>query len=85
MKRVGSRKWSAVEGRLYSGVKPFLSIGYRDILLYLGSALGYAEMVAKIKQETRHYAKRQMTWFGREKDIAWFEYPEDKRLNKGKR
>ena len=61
-----------------SGLKPLLSIGYRDILLYLSGAVGYAEMVTKIKQETRHYAKRQATWFSREKDITWFEYPEDR-------
>ena len=61
-----------------SGLKPFLSIGYRDILLYLSGALGYAEMVTRIKQETRHYAKRQTTWFCREKEITWFEYPEDR-------
>ncbi|HVN24074.1 MAG TPA: tRNA (adenosine(37)-N6)-dimethylallyltransferase MiaA [Syntrophorhabdales bacterium] len=59
-------------------LKPFLSIGYRDILLYLDGALGYAEMVTKIKQETRHYAKRQMTWFFRDKGISWFRYPEDR-------
>lgn len=59
-------------------LKPFLSIGYRDIPLYLEGVLSYAEMVAKIKQETRHYAKRQMTWFSREKDITWFEYPEER-------
>jgi tRNA dimethylallyltransferase len=35
-------------------------------------------MVTKIKQETRHYAKRQVTWFSREKDITWFEYPGDR-------
>ncbi len=61
-----------------SALKPFLSIGYRDILLYLSGALGYAEMVTKIKQETRHYAKRQTTWFCREKEITWFEFPEDR-------
>jgi tRNA dimethylallyltransferase len=63
----------------YSGsLKPFSSIGYRDILLYLSGALGYAEMVTRIKQETRHYAKRQTTWFYREKGIVWFDYPEDR-------
>jgi tRNA dimethylallyltransferase len=71
-----------VEGLLEAGypadLKPFLSIGYRDILLYLGGAVGYADMVTKIKQETRHYSKRQITWFSREQDITWFEYPEDK-------
>jgi len=65
-----------------SDAKPFLSIGYRDIVLYLGSVLSYAEMVVKIKQETRHYAKRQITWFAKEKNIAWFEYPEEKELIK---
>ena len=71
-----------VEGLLKAGyssdLKPFLSIGYRDILLYLSGAVGYAEMVTKIKQETRHYAKRQITWFSREEDITWFEYPENR-------
>jgi tRNA dimethylallyltransferase len=71
-----------VEGLLKSGysrnLKPFLSIGYRDILRYLDDTLSYAEMTTKIKQETRHYAKRQMTWFSKEKNITWFEYPEEK-------
>ena len=60
------------------GLKPFSSIGYRDILLYLSGTLGYAEMVTRIKQETRHYAKRQTTWFYREKEITWFKYPEER-------
>jgi tRNA dimethylallyltransferase len=65
-----------------SDAKPFLSIGYRDILLYLRSELSYAEMVVRTKQETRHYAKRQVTWFAKEKDIDWFEHPEEKKLIK---
>ncbi len=73
-----------VRGLLNAGyapdLKPFLSIGYRDIVLYLSGVLSYAEMVTRIKQETRHYAKRQITWFGREKDIDWFRYPEEKDL-----
>ncbi len=60
-------------------LKPFLSIGYRDIVLYLDSVLGYAEMVDRIKRETRHYAKRQATWFAREKEIHWFEDPEEQK------
>ncbi len=67
-----------LEAGYSSDLKPFLSIGYRDILLYLSGALGHAEMVTKIKQETRHYAKRQITWFCKEKDLTWFEYPEDR-------
>jgi tRNA dimethylallyltransferase len=57
------------------GLKPFQSIGYREIVLYLKDAFGYEEMVEKIKTATRRYAKRQMTWFSREDAIEWYEYP----------
>ncbi len=73
-----------VKGLLEAGypqdAKPFLSIGYRDILLYLNGALGYAEMITRIRQETRHYAKRQTTWFSKDKGINWSEYPEDREI-----
>ena len=81
---VGSNRVQEVRGLLKAGyssvLKPFLStaFGYRDILLYLSGAVGYAETVTKIKQETRHYAKKQITWFSREEDITWFEYPENR-------
>jgi tRNA dimethylallyltransferase len=58
--------------------KPFSSIGYKEILLHLGGIIGYGEMVARIKQETRRYAKRQLTWFSKADgdSISWFRYPE---------
>jgi len=58
-------------------LKPFLSIGYREILLNIKGSIRYEDMVKDIKKHTRHYAKRQFTWFAKEKDIYWFEYPED--------
>ncbi len=58
-------------------VKPFSSIGYREILLYLNDSISHEDMVKDIKQHTRHYAKRQFTWFAKEKGIYWFQYPED--------
>jgi tRNA dimethylallyltransferase len=59
--------------------KPFSSIGYKEILLYLNGSLGYPDMVTKIKQETRRYAKRQLTWFSKgDASISWFRYPEDR-------
>jgi len=75
--------WVAeVEGLLNRGYatdfKPFLSIGYRQIVLYLAGAYTYDEMVRTIQQETRKYAKRQMTWFARDKDVEWFQFPEDR-------
>ncbi len=38
-------------------------IGYKDIKEYIDSNISYNEMINKIKQDTRHYAKRQITWF----------------------
>ncbi len=58
-------------------LKPFSSIGYREILLYIKGSIRYEDMVKDIKKHTRHYAKRQFTWFAKEKDMYWFEYPND--------
>jgi tRNA dimethylallyltransferase len=58
-------------------LKPFTSIGYREILLYIKGLISYEDMVKNIKMHTRHYAKRQTTWFSKEKDVVWHEYPED--------
>lgn len=46
-------------------------LGYKEVVQYLENELTYEEMVEKIKQETRHYAKRQLTWFRRNKQITW--------------
>ncbi len=58
-------------------LKPFSSIGYREILQHIKGFIRYEDMVKDIKKHTRHYAKRQFTWFAKEKDIDWFQYPED--------
>jgi len=57
--------------------KPFSGIGYREILSYINGLITYEDMVKEIKRHTRNYAKRQFTWFGREKDINWYTYPEE--------
>lgn len=46
-------------------------LGYKEILDYLEGTLSLSEAVARIKQETRHFAKRQLTWFKRERDVTW--------------
>ncbi|MBP1748112.1 MAG: tRNA dimethylallyltransferase [Deltaproteobacteria bacterium] len=58
-------------------VKPFSSIGYREVLLYLNGSIGYEDMIKDIQKNTRHYAKRQFTWFAKERDINWFNHPKD--------
>ena len=46
-------------------------LGYKEVVQYLNNEITYEEMVEKIKQETRRYAKRQLTWFRRNKEITW--------------
>jgi len=58
--------------------KPFSGIGYREVLRYTRGLIPYEDMVEEIKKQTRHYAKRQFTWFAKEKDVNWFRYPDDK-------
>ena len=48
-------------------------LGYKEVILYLKKEITYEEMVEKIKQETRHYAKRQLTWFRKNKEIIWID------------
>ena len=46
-------------------------LGYKEVIEYLEGNITYNEMIDKLKLETRHYAKRQLTWFRRDKRINW--------------
>ncbi len=53
-------------------------LGYKEFLPYLRGETSLEEAVSLLKRDTRHYAKRQLTWFRRNKEIRWFkvdEYP----------
>ncbi len=61
-------------------------LGYKEILDYLEDKISLDEAVYRIKRDTRHFAKRQITWFKREKEVIWvqkdlFDYDEEKILN----
>lgn len=47
------------------------TIGYQEILEYLDKKITLEEAISQIKQNTRRYAKRQLTWFRRNKEINW--------------
>ena len=49
------------------------SVGYQEAFLYLDGKLSISEMAALIKQKSRNYAKRQMTWFRKDKRIHWID------------
>jgi tRNA dimethylallyltransferase len=48
------------------------SIGYAEIHRLLDGGMGLDETVARIKTVTKNYAKRQMTWFGKNAGVRWF-------------
>lgn len=49
----------------------FDAIGYREIIRYLDKKISLNEAIAEIKKNTRRFAKRQMSWFRRDKSIEW--------------
>lgn len=48
-------------------------LGYKEMLDYLDGAYTLDEAVSVIKRDTRHFAKRQITWFKRERDVIWID------------
>lgn len=50
-------------------------LGYKEILDYLAGKCTLEEAIYIIKRDTRHFAKRQLTWFKREKEVIWVEKP----------
>ncbi|MEA2059144.1 MAG: tRNA (adenosine(37)-N6)-dimethylallyltransferase MiaA [Thermodesulfobacteriota bacterium] len=54
-------------------LKSMQSIGYRHICDFLNKKVSFEETLRLLKRDTRRYAKRQLTWFGREKDIVWID------------
>lgn len=86
--RINKRVDIMIESGLIEEVKSLISkyeelptaiqgLGYKEVVSYLKNEITYDEMVEKIKQETRHYAKRQLTWFRRNKEIIWIDGLDD--------
>lgn len=58
------------------GMTSMQGLGYKEILDYLEGITTLDEAVYILKRDTRHFAKRQLTWFRREKDVKWLYLPE---------
>jgi len=69
-----------VAGRLKRGyssrLKSMQSIGYRQLVRHLQGKVDLADAVSEIKQETRRFAKRQLTWFRKESEAVRLRLPE---------
>ena len=69
----------------HRGMVSMQGLGYKEILAYLEGEISLETAVEILKRDTRHFAKRQLTWFRREQDVIWvnkdaFEYNEAKIL-----
>ena len=62
----------------HRGMVSMQGLGYKEILAYLDGEYPLEEAVRILKRDTRHFAKRQLTWFRREKDTIWMNKDEQK-------
>ena len=66
-----------VDNLLNMGYNPNLvsmqGLGYKEIVPYLQGKCSLDEAIYILKRDTRHFAKRQLTWFRRERDVRWLD------------
>lgn len=72
---------------LSRGMVSMQGLGYKELLSYLDGEISFSEAVRILKRDTRHFAKRQLTWFRRERDVIWlnqqdYQYDQERILNK---
>lgn len=79
--RIDERMDAMIAAGLFAEAKKFLphqelnalqTVGYQEIFGYLNGHYDYDEAVRLLKRNSRHYAKRQLTWFTRDTDTRWF-------------
>jgi tRNA dimethylallyltransferase len=80
---VGSGFGEEVRSLLNMGYSRYLKsmqgLGYKRMVEYLCGERGFEEAIHLIKEETKAYAKRQLTWFRSDREIQWVDYPEERR------
>ena len=65
----------------YFSLNALQTVGYREWLPYFNKEQSKKEVIASIQQNTRHYAKRQMTWFKKDLSVQWFDATSPDLLN----
>ncbi|MCX6234134.1 MAG: tRNA (adenosine(37)-N6)-dimethylallyltransferase MiaA [Bacteroidetes bacterium] len=56
----------------YRHLNALNTVGYKELFEYLDGRIALDKAIGKIKTDSRHYAKRQLTWFKKDQDIMWF-------------
>jgi tRNA dimethylallyltransferase len=64
------------------GLKAFRTVGYQELFSCLDGNLEIMEAKERIKLNTRHYAKRQMTWFRRDREVIWVDVQDKDLINR---
>lgn len=57
----------------HRGMTSMQGLGYKELLAHLEGEISLEEAVYRMKRDTRHFAKRQLTWFKREKNVIWLD------------
>jgi tRNA dimethylallyltransferase len=57
----------------YQKLNALQTVGYKELFDHLNGEMTLEEAVEKIKTNTRQYAKRQMTWFKKDKEVKWID------------
>lgn len=60
----------------YKSLNALNTVGYKELFKYFDGSISLAEAIRQIQRNTRVYARKQMTWWRRDQDIAWF-HPDD--------
>lgn len=68
---INEAHWLAINGG--AQFQAGKGIGYRELFPYFAGQCSQQAAIAKIKQDSRHYAKRQLTWFKNKMDVHWFD------------
>ncbi len=59
---------------LHKNLNALQTVGYRELFQYLDGSISKEKAIEEIKKNTRRFAKRQITWFGKNETIRWFDY-----------
>lgn len=62
-----------MERRLDRTLSPLRSLGYKEMVAYLDGQVSRDEAIAEMKQNTRRFAKRQLTWFRADRELTWID------------
>jgi tRNA dimethylallyltransferase len=66
---------------LHKKLPPLNTVGYTELFDFIDDKISLKDAVALIKQNTRNYAKRQMTWFKKDDGIKWFQPEQKQEIN----